>query len=193
VAEAGGDPDRVAWDRAAGLGEGPWFDRGTDKPSARKFAGRVAHDGRHLYLELTDFCDPKKLATAAKVFPCDDWEIFVAAQRAVPYRQYAVGPSGQVVALAHGEVNWRMNVDIADPGVRVASDTKAADRWTVRLAIPLKTAIPGGVAPGGKVYLNVVRVSSGAVWGGDGLGLDTLVSFCSVHDVDRLAEITLEP
>lgn len=63
----------------------------------------------------------------------------------------------------------------------------------VRLAIPLKTAIPGGVRPGGKVYLNVLRVSSGGIHGGGGLGIDTWVSFCSVHDVDRLAEIALEP
>jgi hypothetical protein len=192
VGDAGGDVARVAWDKAAALGEGPWFDRGTDKPSARKFAGRIAHDQRYLYLELTDFCDPKKLTAAAKVFPCDDWEVFVAGQRAMPYRQYAVGPTGQVVAMANGEVNWRMNVEIPDHGLRVASDTAAADRWTVRMAIPLKTAIAGGVASGGKVYLNVVRVSSPAVWGGDGFGLDTFVSFCSVHDVDRLAEVTLE-
>jgi hypothetical protein len=193
VADAGGDVARVAWDKAATLGDGTWFDRGADKPSARKFAGRIAHDDRYLYLELTDFCDPKKLTTAGKVFPCDDWEVFVAGQRGMPYRQYAVGPTGQIVAMADGEVNWRMNVEIPDHGLRVASDTAAADRWTVRMAIPLKTAIAGGVASGGKVYLNVVRVSSPAIGGGDGLGLDTLVSFCSVHDVDRLAAVTLEP
>ena len=193
VPAAGGLAAKVAWNKAAPLGTGPWYDRGTDKPSARKFAGRVAHDGTYLYLELSDACDPKKLVTAAKVFPCDDWEVFVAAQRAIPYRQYAVGPSGQIVALAHGEVNFRMNVDIAGHGVKAVSDTTAPDRWVVRLAIPLKTAIPGGVKPGDKVYLNVLRVSSPAVHGGSGLGIDTWVSFCSVHDVDRLAEISLEP
>ena len=191
VPGANGDPARVPWERAAELG-GSWYERGGDTPSARKLSGRAAHDGAFLYLELTDPCSTAKLVTSAKVFPCDDWELFVAAQRAVPYRQYAVGPSGQVVALAHGEVNFRMNVEIEDHGVKALSDTTAADRWVTRLALPLKSAIPGGVAPGSKVYLNVVRVSSSAVSGGDGLGIDTWVSFCSVHDVDRLAEIVLE-
>ncbi len=50
----------------------------------------------------------------------------------------------------------------------------------------------GGVKPGGKLYMNVTRVSGPALTGTGGIGIDTWVSFCSVHDVDRLAEITLE-
>ncbi|MGD0089952.1 MAG: DUF4838 domain-containing protein [Planctomycetota bacterium] len=192
VPDAGGDAGKAAWDKAAALGGENWYERGGDKPAARKFSGRVAHDGRFLYLELVDNCETKKLVNSAKVFPCDDWEIFIARQRAIPYRQYAVSPSGQVVALAHGEVNFRMNVDIEDHGVKAVSDTSAPDKWVTRLAIPLQAAIPGGARPGGKVYINVVRVSSSGVSKVDGFGIDTWVSFCSVHDVDRLAEITLD-
>jgi hypothetical protein len=191
VPAAGGDPARVTWDRAVELG-GAWCERGSDKPASRKLSGRVAHDGEYLYLELTDPCPVAKLVTSAKVFPCDDWELFVAGQRAIPYRQYAVGPSGLVVALAHGEVNFRMNVELENHGAKAVSDTKAPDRWVTRLVLPLKSVLPGGCAPGSKVYLNVVRVSSSAIAGGEGLGIDTWVPYCSVHDVDRLAEIGLE-
>ena len=202
VADAGGDPAKVDWARAAPLQDprlpDHWFDRGGDQPSARKLSGRVAHDGRFVYLELTDACDSKKLVTSAQVFPYDDWEVFIAAQRAVPYRQYAVSPSAQIVALSHGEINFRMNVPIKDHGVRATSDTTAADRWVTRMAIPLSGAIPGGVRvpragerSGGKLYLNVIRVTCPALSGTGGLGIDTWVSFCTVHEVDRLAEIEL--
>jgi hypothetical protein len=196
VADAAGDPAKADWAKAAPLQDprlpAAWYDRGADKPSARKLSGRVAHDGRFFYLELTDACDPKKLVTSAQVFPCDDWEVFIAAQRAVPYRQYAVSPTSQIVALSHGEINFRMNVPIKDHGVKALSDTAAADNWVTRMAIPLAGAIPGGVQPGGKLYLNVIRVSGPALSGTGGLGIDTWVSFCTVHEVDRLAAIELE-
>jgi len=199
VADAGGDPAKVDWAKAAPLQDPKlpdhWYDRGGDQPSphGRKLAGRIAHDGRFVYLELTDPCDTKKLVTSAQVFPFDDWEVFIAAQRAVPYRQYAVSPSAQVVALSHGEINFRMNVPITDHGVRATSNVGAADRWVARMAIPMSGAIPGGVQPGGKLYLNVIRVTSPALSGAGRLSIDTWVSFCTVHEVDRLAEIDLAP
>jgi len=211
VADAGGDLGKVDWSKAAPLQDPrlppDWFDRGGDKPSARKLSGRMAHDGRFFYLELTDACDTKKLVSSAMVFPADDWEVFIAAQRTVPYRQYAVSPSAQIVALSHGETNFRMNVPINDHGVKATSnvggvsprrDTRdgdvppTPDKWVTRMAIPLSEAIPGGVKPGGKLYLNVIRVTCPALSGTGGLGIDSWVSFCTVHEVDRLAEIALE-
>lgn len=191
VQAADGNAANVDWSKAAALG-GTWFDRGQDKPAARKLSGRVAHDGKYLYLELTDPCDTKKLVTASMVFPCDDWEIFIAGQRGLPYRQYAVGPSGHMVALSHGEVNWRMNVEMTDHGIIAEPDVSASDRWVTRLVIPLSNLVKDGVTPGGKFYMNVVRVSSPGIGNTPGLGIDTWVSFCTVHDVDRLGEITLE-
>lgn len=190
VPAAAGDVTKITWDKAAPLTD-KWYERGRDLPAARKFSGRVAHDGKFLYLELTDPCDTKKLVASASVFPYDDWEVFVAKQRDVPYRQYAVGPTGMIVALSHGEINWRMNVKIEEHGVRAKSDTSAPDKWVVRMAIPLRQAVPGGVAPGEVVYLNVLRVSSPAVSGAYPLGLDSWVSYCTVHEVDRLGEIML--
>ncbi|MBM4049421.1 MAG: DUF4838 domain-containing protein, partial [Planctomycetes bacterium] len=52
VPAANGDVVKVDWSKAAPLG-GTWFDRGQDKPAPRPLAGRIAHDGEFLYLELT--------------------------------------------------------------------------------------------------------------------------------------------
>jgi hypothetical protein len=191
VEDAQGDVSKVNWEKAALLG-GTWYERGQDKPAARRLSGRFAHDGKFFYLELTDPCETKKLMTSATVFPCDDWEIFIAGQRALPYRQYAVGPSGMVAALSHGEVNWRMNVKMEDHGIKAASDTSAPDKWVTRLAMPLANVVANGVAPGGKLYMNVIRVTSPELKGSPGFGIDTWVPFCTVHEVDRLAEITLD-
>ncbi len=190
VANAAGDPAKVDWARAAALGD-KWYERGGGRPSKRKFGGRIAHDGRYLYLELSDACDTSKLQASAMVFPFDDWEIFIAKQRAVPYRQYAWGPTGLVKALSHGEVNFRRNVPMENPGLRVASDTSAPGKWVSRVALPLDRALPGGLKPGDTFYMNILRVSSPAVSGEPRLGLDTWVSFCTVHEVDRLGAIEL--
>jgi len=191
VPDAAGDVDKVDWAKTVPLDE-HWYDRGGATLSARRFTGRIAHDGTYLYLALSDPCETAKLTASAMVFPCDDWEIFAAAQRAMPYRQYAIGPTGLLTALSHGEVNFRTNVPLENHGIKAHSDTSAPDRWTVRMALPLASIVPGGVAPGGKLYLNILRVSSPAISGQGGLGLDTWVSYCTVHEVDRLAEIALE-
>jgi hypothetical protein len=57
----------------------------------------------------------------------------------------------------------------------------------------MKKVVPGGVAPGQVIYMNVTRVAGPDIAGKGPYGIDTWVSFCSVHDVDRLAEITLAP
>lgn len=191
VPPAQGDPNRVAWTLATSLG-GPWYERGGDRPSRRRFRGRIAHDGAYLYLELTDPCNTSQLTTSATVFPFDDWELFLAKQRDLPYRQYAWGPTGLVKALSHGEVNFRLNVPLENPGIRVVSDITAPNRWVSRVAVPLARALPGGVRAGDTIYLNLIRVSSpGIAKNGRRLGLDTWVSFCTVHEVDRLGRLTL--
>jgi hypothetical protein len=191
VPDAGGDPRQVAWDRAEALG-GSWFDRGQDVPAARRLSGRIAHDGRFLYLELTDPCDTGKLFASPTVFAYDDWEVFVASQRVKPYRQYAVGPTGLSVFLAYGEKDAPANGKLPTDPIKPVSDTSAPDRWVTRIAFPLDTLLPDPVKPGGTFYMNVIRVSSPAVSGKGGFGIDSWVSFCSVHETVRLAEIRLE-
>ncbi len=190
VPSAGGDPNRVDWTKAAPL-PGPWRQRGSDRPAARALAGRVAHDGRYLYIQVVDPCDTARLNASAMVFPYDDWELFLAAQRAVPYRQYAWGPTGMLKVLSHGEVNFRRNVPMENPGARVVSDTTRPALWTSAIALPLDKMLPAPVKPGDTVYLNILRISSPALAKTPRLGIDSWVSFCTVHEVDRLAAVTL--
>lgn len=188
--DANGDLAKVDWTKSAKLSD-TWCERGQPTPSARKFSGRIAHDSKFLYLELVDPCETRKLNASPMVFCYDDWEVFVARQRKVPYRQYAVGPTGLTVALSHGEVDGKVNVPIEDYEIKVQNDTTAPDKWVARIALPLAGILPDGIAPGDKFYMNIIRVSGPAITG-TGLGIDTWVPYCSVHDLDRLAEVTLE-
>ena len=190
VAAAGGDAGKVDWAKAAEL-TGGFHERGSDKAPGRKLTGRVAHDGKFVYLQLTDPCDPSKLVVSPGVFPFDTWEIFVAAQRAKPYRQFGVGPSGTVVALTNGESGDGSNVALPDHGITVATH-KAGGAWTTAVAIPFATLSQKGLPDSRKLYVNVVRVTNPSLSGEGRLTVDSWVSYATVHTVDRLAEITLQ-
>ncbi|MBI4028715.1 MAG: DUF4838 domain-containing protein [Verrucomicrobia bacterium] len=190
VESADGDPARIDWNNATPLGAG-WHVNGQYRQSSRKLSARLAHDGEFLYLELTDPVAPAKLQSSATVFPYDTWEIFVAAQRAQPYRQFAIGPAGQAVCLSYGEVNWQQGTPMKGLGLKVVSDTAANDRWIARVAIPLENVVPGGIEAGGKFFLNIARVTSPQLAGSGAMSIDIWVPFTTVHEVDRLAEITL--
>lgn len=198
VPDAGGDPAKVAWDKAATLGD-TWYARGGAEPPSLSLGGRVCHDGTMLYVELTDDTDPARLTDSPTIAPYDVWELILARQRAQPFRHYLIGPSARIMALSYGEVNWRQQVDAteyADPsyGLKAVSDT-SGDRWVVRLAFPLATMSDQPVPPGETVHMNIMRVSSPRLANqpDNGLGIDTWVSHTTVRQVDRLGKITLAP
>ena len=191
VPSVAGDVGKVAWDQAVVL-PGTWYMNNSNKPAKHKLSGRIAHDGTHLYLELVDECETAKLTSSAMVFPYDDWEVFVARERKLPYRQYSSNPKGLTVSLSHGEVNFRRNVPIEDAPFRVVSDTTAPDRWVTRMVWPMADIVPGGIRPGGKFYLNVIRVWNLPMRTRDGSGIDAWAPFTKVHHVARLPELTLD-
>ena len=117
-------------------------------------------------------------------------EIFVAKQRARPYRQYLSGPKGATAALAYGEAEATLHLDV---GFRVESDTSAKDKWRQRMVFPLATLVAGGVKPGDTLYMNITRVISPAVCGERPYQVDSWVSHSALHKVDRLAEVKLAP
>jgi len=189
VAAAHGDPDAVDWTTAGELG-GTWYKKGGSQRSEKELSGKICHDGEYLYLELAERCDSSALVASPEVFPYDDWEIYLARQRALPYRQYAVSPTANVIGLSQGEVNWRMNVPLEKMNVRARSDTSRPDRWIVRLSFPLSEMADEALRKGDKFYMNVQRVSSPSL--AKGCDVDSWVSFSSTHEPDRLAEIVLE-
>lgn len=180
VANAGGDPTKVAWAKAAPLR--PFHKKDPSQP-ARSLEGRIAHDGAFLYLQLVEHIDPKTLHSDGIVWASDDWEIFVARKRSRPYRQLGINPRGRTEALAHGEATRRW-----DSGAKVVSDTSAPDRWTTYVALPLAGLIPGGARAGGRLYLNIIRVLAPRA----GRHIYAWSPHSTVHEPDRFGEVVLE-
>ncbi|MBT4820092.1 MAG: DUF4838 domain-containing protein [Lentisphaerae bacterium] len=179
VPSAGGDPTKVEWNKGGSLGS-TWYLRGGDAASRRTFGGRVCHDGEHFYLELVEEnVTEDQLEVSAQIFCFDCWEPLFARQRAQPFRQYAVGPTGMTVALSHGEVNWRQNVKMAETGFRAATDT-GGSRWVTRMSWPLVSLVDQPVKPGETIYMNVLRTSNPALAQEPRYGIDTWVSYCTV-------------
>ncbi len=149
AAEAGGDPERVAWGQAAV--SGPWSTLTGDK-ATHAIESRFVRDTTHLYLELRDPIAPSELIDDAGIFAGDDWELLVSTQRGgAPYRQLALNPSGKFVGIAYGDAapNW-------DSGATAKSNV-GPDGWTMRLALPLDRLVPGGAAPGQTLFVNLMR------------------------------------
>lgn len=154
IPSAGGDPDRVDWSAAAVLGDWATL-RG--EPTERQVQARMAHDGEYLYLELEEAgIDPSKLVLgdAVTVWNEDEWELFFARERGPRYRQMGLNAAGVHYDLAYDEprTEW-------DSGVILRSDTSAPDRWTVRMALPLRRLVPGGAKPGDTLAFNALRAT----------------------------------
>jgi len=147
ASNAGGDPTRLDWSKAADAG-GWWTLKG--KRTDRKVSARFAHDGKWLYVRLVESMDPAKLVTDVGVWRGDDWELLISPERGVkPYRQIAVNPAGKFLELAYGEPAWKS-------GANVASDTTGS-AWTVGFAFPLARLLPGGAKHGQTFYMNILR------------------------------------
>ena len=191
VEPAGGDPNEVNWEKAGDLGD-KWYLRGGSKPSRRTFRGRICHDGEYVYLELVEEdVSRDDLVVSSGVFAYDCWEPVFALQRAQPFRQYAVGPTGMTRALSYGEVNWRQGVAMEETGIRAETDT-SGNRWVTRLSWPLESFLDKPLEPGEVFYMNVLRTSNPKLAETGRYGIDTWVSYCTVKEVDRLGEVKLE-
>ncbi len=180
VAAADGDPAKVDF---ATVPVQPGWGGIAGDATPRKLETRLAHDGRFLYVQLTEWTDATKLVSGAAVWDGDDWEFFVAAQRGAAYRQLCIAPNGKAARLLHKEPpgTW-------DLGEKVASETTPAERWTVRLALPLDRLLATPLASGSTFYANLYRASPGA---------ENLLAWAPIfaggfHNTERLPEWILE-
>jgi len=179
AADAGGDPGRVDFATVPAL---PGWGSLGGEPTPRRLELRAVHDGRTLYLQFTEWTETARLGRGGMVWDGDDWELFVAAERGSAYRQFCVAPDGRSVRLLHPQ-----DVAAWDLGEKVASDT-AADRWTVRLALPLDRLLGTPLTSGSAFYANVYRASPGA---------SNLLAWAPIfasgfHHTDRLPQWILE-
>lgn len=195
IANVNGDLNTVNWSKALSLGD-QWYKRGGKQPATFAMSARICHDDSYLYLELVDPVDPKQLVVSPQIACYDDWEIFVAGQRAQPFRQYMIGPTALTCGLSYGEVNWRQGVKATEYtqeafGMKADSNTRG-NRWILRLCFPLNTLLEKPVQSGDDIYINIVRVRNPQLAGEPRYGIDTWVAYTTVKDVDRLAKIHLE-
>ena len=172
-----GDPAKVDWSAAAVLGH--WRTL-TGDVSPRKVEARLLHDGTTLYLRLEECLDPKKLVVTGDVWSEDEWEIFIARQRALPYHQMGVNSTGTHIDFAWpGMAKWESRAV-------VVSETGAPDRWQVKMALPLAQLVPGGAKPGDTLYLNIIRSTQNRD------ALAWVPTFGGYHEPARLGEVAME-
>ena len=99
---------------------------------------KVAHDGKYLYVRLTDSC-AEKLVTGSKPWVGDDWELFFARQkRKRPYYQLLIDPKGERVQYIYFIENGKKKSAEWESKIVVVSK-KVKNTWTVSIAVPLKS------------------------------------------------------
>ena len=204
VPSAGGDADKVDWSKVP-ADNTVLFERGGSGKTTIGECVRWAHDDTHLYLEITERTNPKKLKDAPQINPCDVWEFMLSFQKAQPFRYWVTGPKGRIAGLSYGEVNFRQAVPASESGhpsysVVAKTDLSAADRWTGRWAFPMDQALDHPIKPGDTLYFNATRVMHNDVLD-DAMpghphshflfGIFTLVSHTTVKTCDRAAEVRI--
>ena len=182
------DLGKVDWTKAGRL-EGWRQITGLD--TKRNITGWIVHDGAYLYIKLEDHMDPAKLI-GNDMWDGDNWEIFIARARGkLPYYQFAVNRAGKQTALVY-ETAVAKDGKAWESGMKVLSDTKSSDRWTVFLAIPMAKLAPEGIKAGQKIYANFCRTTST-----DSFGTERLLAWspnleANFHKLDRLGELVFE-
>ena len=203
IAAANGDLGKVDWEKMP-LVEMPTYWRGGVEVSPVKATARCAHDGKWLYVELTEFLDTSLLKGDKRVVCGDEMELNIGFQKASPYRNWFCSPAGDWTASSCQEVNFRWCVPDTEHGcpkfgAKYESDVSKPDRWRMRWAFPFDTMLNRRVEPGTDLFFNAVMVlwpqhdkTLGFRPKGSKLGIIPLVSFTSVHAPDRAVTIHLE-
>jgi hypothetical protein len=180
IGAAEGDLSRVDF---AAVPVQPGWGSLSGEATPRRLELRAAHDGRFLYLQLTEWTETAKLVSGGLIYDGDDWELFVASERNAAYRQVCVAPNGKSTRSVH-----KQDLPAWDLGEKVLSDTASPDRWSVRLALPLDRLLATPLANGSSFFANLYRASPGA---------SELLAWAPVfaagfHNTDRLPQWTLE-
>ena len=130
------------------------------------------------------FLDIKSIINTAK-------KPVIAKQRAMPYRHIAFNPNGLLVVLSNGEINFRKNLPVKEHKIKVISKLEK-NRWITEVVIPFSDVSLDGLKKREKIYMNIIRVSSRKIYKKERMGIETLVPFTTVHELERLAEFKLE-
>jgi len=140
-----GNLANVDWAKADALTH--WRSLTTGDPTDRKLDARLLHDGTYLYVQLQE----------AQALAKDDewWQLCFGRERGTPYRDMWINGKARHVDLTIGGASREW-----DSGAAVSSEVKPnPSRWQVRIALPLAKLLPGTLAPGDKLCMNIIRIS----------------------------------
>ena len=198
IAFANGDFENVNWEKLPAQ-KLPMYYRGGNELWAMKDSSilKGAHDGKYLYLELTEYIAPSKLVISPSIVPYDVWEFVIALQKGLPYRHIMSGIDGRIFGSSFGEINWRMGVDSADSGLKnygiKCKTIRSKNHWCTRYIFPLDTMLNKPVTPGDMFYMNLARVTNPKLFNSKShLDIFTAVTHSTVHTIDRAATVILE-
>ncbi len=171
-ATPGADGDPLKADFAAAGAITNWLTE-TGAAAAQQLSARFIQDGQFLYAEFQD--------RAASGSVKDAWEMTVALRRKLPLHRLRVTADGTCQSSLYGASGtW------ASGAVAKVMPSEAGTS-AVRVAIPLKNLVGGGVESGWHVFGSVVRLPDGgapAVW---------LPTIAGAEPVEWLGELDLQP
>ncbi|HOF86756.1 MAG TPA: beta galactosidase jelly roll domain-containing protein [Armatimonadota bacterium] len=153
--DAGGDPAKVDWTKAAVLTG--WREI-NGAPTPQQYAARIAHDGHSLYVKLEGPYIAAELQTDGAIWGGDHWQLVFAKERAAPYRRIGVNSQGAFQQLTSLKQPDGAALPLCGPNV--VSDL-AKDHWTVLVAMPLETLVIGGLKSGSVCYSDFFRHTGG--------------------------------
>lgn len=166
----------------------------------------MAHDGKNLYVRLTDHIDAGKLGDSGAPWWGDRWEIFLSKQRDTkagqtledrdkgqwgPYRQLGVRPNAgkpdmwtsDFAKVYEDWAHWP-NVDLK------LHNEKNGDGWSFYLTFPLADlSAAGPVKPGEWVYVNFMGPNGAS---GETLCLSPTFNAGAYHNIPRMAGFKLD-
>jgi len=179
AAGPGGDPEKIDWSAVAPSGkwhavEGAIVEK---EPTVK-----AVHDDEYLYIRLTD-PGVTKLTTGSQPWLGDDWEVFLAPERTLPYYQIAVDPKGGIAQLGYTLADGKKRSGAWASGSKIVSHAEG-NLWTVSMAIPLK----GDLSNRQKIFANFFRTRTTPK---ESLGWSPTFSK-SFHDTGRMGTLVLQ-
>jgi hypothetical protein len=146
-----GDLAKVDWSGADALTD--WRSLTSGEETDRNLEARLLHDGAYLYVQLQE-----TMPADAPAFDRDRewWQLCFGRSRGTPYRDMWVNG-----AAKHNDLTIGGESREWDSGAVVASKLRPdPSSWQVRIALPLAKLLPGTLAAGDKLCMNIVRISS---------------------------------
>lgn len=147
-------------------------------------SGKLGHDNQFFYIMLEQKkVDTEKLYDKEIVWLNDEWELFFAKQRGIPYRQLGVDAAGKCIGMDYqGTVQQAWDFK----GKVLSQKNPETKNWKVYITIPLDDLVLNGIKPGEMLYFNVIRAEKTNYLG------SWIPTFGSFKTPARFGEIYLE-